>query len=193
MLSATLKVLAEAGYMKGEERIDRRKIAVDCRNLLLERPIDEVDLELIEQQAMTVGELRAKLFTANGDHEEVEKDLDALVSQVVAGDGKVQELLDEAPGDKFVLCSKRVTRQMVDMNGTVTMTLKRAGKFVSRNPEVIDSFYWREALSRYERSTQTLKKRISLGERRQPELAARTPLLVGRAHDVLQLEMPLET
>jgi hypothetical protein len=193
MLAATLRTLAEAGYMKGEERIDRRKLALDSATLLLENPIDQVDIDVIERQALIVGEIRASLFAENGYSEDVEKDLDGLIAQLAAGDGKIQELLDEQIGDKYVLCSKRVTRQMVDTEGRVTMTLKRSGKFVSRNPDVIEAFYWQEAMARYERSTQTVKKRIMLGVRRQPELVSHAPALVEHAHDFLQLELPRTT
>src|SRR5215831_284721 len=193
MLTATFEVLADAGYMKGEERIDRHKIAFDSMELLLAKPVNELDAEVIERQASTVQEVRAALFAENGYSEEVEKDLDALVAQIIAGDGKVQQLLDSQSGDKYVLCSKRVTRQVIDSNGNVTMTIKRSGKFVSRDPDVINLHYWQEAFSRYERSTETLKKRIVLGRTRQPELVARAPALIKQAHDHLQLALPMET
>lgn len=190
MLSETFRVLEAAGYAKGDERIDRHKLAQDLMEMLLERPVDTPDQAEIEEKAKTAAELRSKLISENGYGEDVEKDLDALISQVVAGDGAVQHLLGMQAGDKYVLCNKRVTRQVVGLDGTPTMTLKRAGRFVSRDPDVIEAYYYAEAISRFERSTQTVKGRLERAEERQPLLAARREALTVRAHESLQLALP---
>src|SRR5262245_9390135 len=108
MLSATFRVLGASGYLKGEERIDRHSLARDCMVVLLEHPVEQADQAEIETKALIVAELRSKIFSDNGYGEDVEKDLDGLLTQIVAGDGAVQELLGDQAGDKYVLCSKRV-------------------------------------------------------------------------------------
>lgn len=191
MLSETFRVLASGGYLKGDERIDRHKLAKACMELLLKQPVEQTDQAEIEQKALIVAEMRARLFSDNGYGEDVEKDLDGLLTQVVAGDGVVQELLGDQAGDKHVLCSKRVTRQLVGVNGQATMTLKRSGKFVSRNPDVIEQYYYADALARFERSTDTVRKRIGRAEERQPLLVARRAALTQRTHEYLQLALPV--
>jgi hypothetical protein len=191
LLSATFRVLAGSGYLKGEERIDRHKLAKACMELLLAQPVQQADQAEIEQKALIVAEIRSRLFTDNGYGEDVEKDLDVLLSQIVASDGAVQMLLGDQTGDKHVLCSKRVTRQLVGIDGRATMTLKRSGKFVSRDPDVIEQHYYAEALARFERSTTTVKNRLERAEERQPLLAARRLELVSKAHEYLQLALPV--
>jgi hypothetical protein len=191
VLTATFRLLFEAGYMKGEERINRDRLGDDIVDLLLQQPVDTADETEIARKAKTVAELRHALFNGTAYNEDVEKELDLLIGQLTAGDGKVQDKLDIAGDGKFVLCSKRVTRQVLGENGSPTMTLTRAGKFISFDPDVINRFYYSEAMNRLIGSTKKVRLRMDKAEKRQPLMAAYRPALTQGAHDVVQLELPV--
>jgi hypothetical protein len=177
--------------MKGEERINRDRLGDHVVKLLLQQPVEAADEAEIARKAKTVAELRHALFNGTAYNEDVEKELDVLISQITAGDGKVQDKLDTEGDGKFVLCSKRVTRQVLGENGSPTMTLTRAGKFISLDPDVIDRFYYAEAMARLTGSVRKVRLRMDKAERRQPLMAARRPILTRNAHDVVQLELPV--
>jgi hypothetical protein len=191
MLSGTYRLLEDAGYMKGEERINRDRLADDIINLLLKQPVEVADEAEIAAKALIVAEIRHDLFNGRLYNEEVEKDLDLLITQLVAGDGKVQMKLDDTAEGKYVLCSKRVTRILTGTDGERTMTLTRSGKFLSHDVNVIERFYVAEAMGRLTTSMQKVRKRLELGGKRQPQLETRRQLFIGAAHDQMQLELPL--
>jgi hypothetical protein len=176
--------------MKGEERINRDRLSDDVVKLLLEQPVDVADEAEIARKAKTVAEIRHALFNGSMG-EDVEKELDVLIGQIAAGDGKVQEKLDTVGEGRFVLCSKRITRQVLSMNGEQTMTLTRSGKFVSHDPDVIDRFYYTEAMARLTSSARKVRNRLDRGEKRQPLLASRREALTQQAHDEIQLALPI--
>src|SRR5262245_38640484 len=183
MLPETMSHLREHGFARGDQA-DRVALADRCRELLLQNPVDSADPEEIQDKAQIVAELR---YTILGEphNEEVEKELDLLITPLLGGNGLVQKSLENG----YVLCAAQVTRRL-DHNGHGSITIRRRGRFVSSNADAIEQHFWNPALSRMSAAIEMVKERIELGTRRQPELEQRRKPMVEKAHEKMQLELP---
>jgi hypothetical protein len=184
MLPQTITHLREHGYARGEERVDRAGLATACAALLLEQPVAAAGE--IQERALIVPEIRFRLLGAV-DGEDVESELDLLVGQLTSSDGPVQHKLE----DGVVLCSAQVTRKLSN-NGETTVTLRRAGRFVTSSPDLVADYFVAPAVERLVRQGQTLKARLELGVRRVPELEGRELAIVTKAHEQLAIALPRE-
>ena len=61
---------------------------------------------------------------------------------------------------------------------------------MTANPDAIERYYWLPAHAQLLTAMSKVKGRFELGVRRQPELEARLPGLVAKAHEQLELELP---
>jgi len=186
MLTETYNHLKDHGYARGEEQVDRAKLADACRDLLLEQPVATAEDTEIQDKGLIVSELRFRLLGEAGS-EDVERELDAILGPLTGPSGAVQAKLENG----YVLCSAPVTRKLSN-NGEGTITLKRAARFVTENADLIERYYWLPAQARIMQAVAGLNHRFELSIRRRPELAVRKPVLVGNVHMQFQLEMPAE-
>jgi hypothetical protein len=183
MLPETLSHLRNRELILGD-RINRSEIADRCRAMLIEKPVESTDMNEIDDKAMIVPEIRHRVL-GDAESEEVERELDAIITSLVGADGKVQEELENG----YVLCAAQVTRRL-DHNGHGSVTIRRRGRFVTSNADAIEEYYWNPAASRLTSSMKAVAKRLEIGARRQPQLQARRPLVIMRAHEQIRLELP---
>ena len=186
MLPETLNHLREHGFVRGDQA-DRAQLADRCRELLLAKPVGSADEAEIQEKAIIVAELRYSLL-GEAANEDVERELDLLITPLVGGNGLVQKGLENG----YVLCAAQVTRKLGN-NGDGTITIKRRGRFVSSDPAAIEQYFWAPAMQRLSSAMETVKSRLELGTRRQPELAARQQPTIAKAHEQMTLELPLRT
>jgi len=182
MLQATIEVLRASDFLAGE-RIDRKAIALSCCGQYEPRA---VSLEgEIQDSSLITAETRHLLFgDVDGD---VEAELDVLISQLTGPNGHVQDALADG-GNGFVLCASRVQRTLSNGGGSITIT--RSGKFITKNVDLIEQYYWGAGVDRYAQSIKALNDRVDLAVERQPTLADRKPNLIAKVYARLQLEMP---
>lgn len=186
MLPETLSHLREHGYVRGDQA-DRAKLAEGCRDLLIGKPVGSADEAEIQEKALIVAELRYTLL-GEAENEDVERDLDLLITPLVGAGGIVQKSLENG----YVLCAAQVTRKL-SHNGDGMITIKRRGRFVSDNPDAIELYFWQPAMARLSSGMETVKGRLELGTRRQPALATRQQPAIAKMHEKMQLELPMET
>jgi hypothetical protein len=186
MLEATLQHLKEHGYVRGEEQVDRAGLAGACATRLLTDPVTTDNLDEVQEKALLATELRYQLLGA-GANEEVEAELDDVIATLTGPRGQVQDRLENG----YVLCSAQVVRKLSN-NGEGVITLKRTGRFVTGNPDLIERFFWQPAHDRLLAAAKGLKGRIELSVRRQPELVARSTPALGRAQEQLVVELTAE-
>lgn len=185
MLPETIEVLREHGYLRGDET-DTDKLAGRLNELLVAKPVESSDSTEIQEKAVIVAELRYTIFGEATD-DEVEQDLDTLLTRLLGGNGKVQDSLENG----YVLCAASVTRKL-SHNGDGTITIKRRGRFVSGNADVIEQYYLAPKLKRVSSAASSLRHGLELATRRQPELEARQQKMIEKAHESVQLELPVE-
>lgn len=87
------------------------------------------------------------------------------------------------------MCAARVERR-ANVNGAVDV-VKKTGRFVSTDPEVVNAYFWEPTMYRLSRQMITTRERLQLGAVRCPALAAQVAAQVQRAHDEIQLQLPL--
>ena len=182
MLPETVDHLKSRDLLLGD-RINRDRLADDCVAVLVERPVDSSDMNEIDQKALIVAEVRHRVL-GNGQSEEVERELDDIVTSLLGADGKVQGKLENG----YVLCAAQVTRSL-GHNGA-SISIRRRGRFVTSDADAIEEFYWNPAAARLASSMKAVAKRLEIGVKRQPALEARKPLLIGKAHQQIHLELP---
>ena len=185
MLQDTLDVLRGHNLLEGE-RINRDALADLCKEVLLRDPIKDHDVAAVFTKALIVSEIRHETL-GDVDSPDVELELDDLLRTVLTPEGKVQERLENG----YVLCATQVQRRL-SQNGSGGITIRRRGRFVTSDPDLIDEFYWNPAANRALSSVQSLNRRIELGARRQPALAARRAALVEKTWERVQLELPVK-
>jgi len=185
MLNETYDHLTARGFMRGEEKIDRAAIAQAIAKALLANPVLTSDLSEVQAKAMTAGEIRYQVLGQPAD-EEVEAELDALVTALtgVGTKGKVQNALENG----FVLLSAPVTRRIV--NGDAESTMKRNGRFVTEDLDLIETLWLEKQMQRIEGGVQEEKRRQEMAVQRQPQLQARLQPLVQKLHTYVALELP---
>jgi hypothetical protein len=186
MLPETLSHLREHGLVRGDQA-DRVVIAERCRDELLKKPVADDDQAEIQEKALIVPELRYTLL-GEAEDEEVERELDLLVTPLVGGNGLVQKHLENG----FVLCAAPVTRKLTH-NGEGSITVKRRGRFVTENPDLIERYFWTPAAERLSAAMEAVKNRLELASQRQPLLMARQQPLILKMHERLALELPVKT
>jgi hypothetical protein len=182
MLTETVQYLEGLGFARDGGRIDRGKLIERSTALLLERAVDEDSPGAIEQQAMTVAELRNALV-GKGPSDEVNGDLNTLIGTLVGPHGKVQSALE----DGHVLCAAPVTRTLTPGEAA---TVKRSGRFVSSHPDVIERFFWRHQRDKLVRTATRMHESIELAIRRQPELRTRWQETLDTAYTQVEHELP---
>lgn len=181
MLRETFTLLAARDFVRGEEQIDRQKMAGACLEVLLRREVNEPND--VKSQAMLISELRHEIVGSASPEAELE--LDQLVSWLTSPTGPVQEQLD---GGK-VLCTAPVTRRLPN-NGHGEVELRRKARFVTENDDLIEEHFLVPARSRLVSAARRLKASFDLSIERRPALAARYVPQIGQAYEQLQLELP---
>jgi hypothetical protein len=186
MLPETLSQLREHGLVRGDQA-DRVEIADRCREQLLAKPVAAAEEAEIQEKALIVAEMRYTLL-GEAANEDVERELDLLITPLVGGNGLVQKSLENG----YVLCAAQVTRKL-SRNGEGSITIKRRGRFVTENPDLIEQYFWTPAAARLSSAMETVKDRLELASRRQPLLTARQQPLILKMHEQIALELPLKT
>jgi hypothetical protein len=184
MLPETITHLRDRGYLKlkgSEDVVDRTALAERCLRELSVNPVSE--REQIQENALLVSELRGKLF-GRVPNEDVQAELDGLISPLTGPGGMVQHALD----DGLVLCTATVTRTFENDEGSIT--IKKPGRFITANAELVFDFFWMPGRNRLINTAASLNDRIALGIKRVPELANRRQAIVAQAHEQVQLELP---
>lgn len=184
MLPEVLNHLREHGLVRGDQA-DRVEIAKRCRDMLLQHPVANADEAEIQEKALIVPELRYTLL-GEAESEEVERELDLLVTPLVGGNGLVQRNLENG----FVLCAAPVSRKLAH-NGEGSITVKRRGRFVTENPDLIERFFWEPGAARLSAAMAAVKDRLELASKRQPLLLERQQPLILKMHERLALELPV--
>jgi hypothetical protein len=184
MLAETVALLREHDFIRGEESVNRDALADALLEVLVADPVTEE--AQIETKAFIIPELRFRLF-GQGESEEVDDEVDGIIRTLVGGEGKVQ---DRLPQD-LVLCSETVTRRLSN-DGAGTITLRKPGRFVTAEADLIVDHYWRPQKSAAERAVAKLNGRIELGMKRQPLTAPRRAEIVAATHEQIQLNLPLD-
>lgn len=183
MLPETLALLAEHDFVRGAESVNRERLADACRELLMANPVQTA--EQVQEQALIIAELRHAIF-GQVETEEIEADLDTIITPLTGPADKVQMALEGA----YVLCTARVIRRLSN-DGSGNITLKRPGRFVTDNPDLIEQFFWSPAVKAQVRSLQVVKERLELACQRQPALEARRFAHVELVHRQAQLQLPM--
>lgn len=183
MLPETLNHLREHGLVLGDQA-NRVEIANRCRDLVLQKPA--ADENEIQEKAMIVAEFRYTLL-GDTDSEDSERELDLLITPLLGANGLVQKGLENG----YVLCAAQVTRTL-SHNGEGSVSIKRRGRFVTENPDLIEEYFWTPSAARLSAAMETVKKHLELGTRRQPALAERQQPLILKMHARLDVELPLQ-
>lgn len=187
MLPETLEVLREHGFLRGDQT-DTDKLADSLCGLLTAKPVGSNNLEEIQEKAIIVSELRYQLFGAAAD-DDVEEDLDGLLQRLLGGTGRVQDALENG----YVLCAASVTRKLSQNGGEETIPIKRRGRFVTDNAEVIEQYFLSPQSVRVRKAAAGLHHKLELSIRRQPQLTGRRREIVAATHEGVQLELPVST
>jgi hypothetical protein len=185
MLTETYEHLADAGYMKDDEKVDRAAIAQAVIATLTANVVQNNDLGEVQAKAMTPAELRSAIL-GQPANEDVEAELDALITNLtsIGSKGRVQNALENG----YVLLSAPVTRTIV--NGDTQSTMKRNGRFLTEDPDLIEQFFLQKQVDRIEGGVQEAKRRNELAVRRQPALGARLQPMIQKLHTYVALELP---
>ena len=182
MLDTTYQYLADRGFARGEAKANTNAIADACIATLLERTVQTTGLDEITDRGLLAAELR-DLVLGTPDDEEIEGDLDALITRLTAATGPVQNRLENG----YVLCSARIQR-MFGSNGD-TETVTRTARFLSDNPDVIESFWCTPQVDRAVKAAQGAKGRWDLAVKRHPEMDARRRAYLPKVNERLQLAL----
>jgi hypothetical protein len=185
MLSATLQLLREREFVRGEDTVDRRAMAARIAEILSTRLVQSADEDEVQAKALLVPEISFQLLGEVED-EDVDEELVQLVRALVGAEGYVQAALE----DGRVLCSARVSRRYDNGNGGVT--IRKAGRFVSDSPEAIELYYEKAATAAIVRAAMTAQRRMEIAERRQPALGERRRALVDEARKGMRAALPVK-
>jgi hypothetical protein len=183
MLTTTYQHLADRGFTRGQAQIDRVAIGAAIAKLLAESPVESEDLDEIQAKALIVAEIRNRVL-GDSDDEEVERELDTIVSGLSGMNSVTQAKLD----DGVVLCAARVSRKLTNDQGE-TVTIRRVGRFVTSIPALID--YWVPMRAKLLRDAEQLRDRIDLASRRVPALEQSGRELLGRARGEVEERLAL--
>lgn len=184
MLDTTYQYLADRGYARGEAKANTGAIASACIAKMLERTVGTTELEEITDKALLPAELR-DLVLGTPDDEEIEGDLDALITRVVAANGPIQTRLENG----FVLCSARIQRIVGTRNGDDPETVTRTARFLSDTPDVIEKFWCAPQDERAVAAVKGSKSRWELAVKRHPEMEARRQDYLPKLEQRLRLEL----
>lgn len=183
MLDMTYQYLADRGFARGEAKANTGAIADACIAKMLERTVDTTELDEITDKGLLSAELR-ELVLGTPDDEEVEGDLDALMSRIVAANGPIQNRLENG----YVLCSARIQRSL-DGNGGEKVS--RSAKFLSDDADVIEAFWCAPQAERAVKAALGVKSRWELAVQRHPEMATRRKAYLSKTQQRLQLELEI--
>jgi hypothetical protein len=182
MLDTTYQYLSDRGFARGEAKANTGAIADACIAKMLERPVETTGLDEITEKGLLAAELR-DLILGTPDDEEVEDDLDALVTRMTAANGPIQNRLENG----YVLCSARIQRTL-GSNGD-TETVSRTARFLSDSPDVIEAFWCAPQADRAVKAALGVKGRWDLAVQRHPEMATRRKAYLSKTQQRLQLEL----
>jgi hypothetical protein len=184
MLPQTIDLLREHDFIRGEESVNRDALADALIELLVADPVGE-EAE-IQPKALIIPEFRYRLFGSADvdDIENVEEEIDSVLTPLLGGEGKVQQKLR----GQLVLCSAPVTRRL--SNDGAAIVLKKTGRFVTADPDLMVQYYWGPAKRTLERQAAKLNYRIELSGKRQPLVAPRRAEIVTETYIQLRIQLP---
>lgn len=177
----TIEYLAERGYSRGDQKINRPALADACIARMLERVVETAEPREYVEKGLLASELR-DLVLGVPDDEEVEIELDGLIAALTTPKGPVQKRLS----DGMVLCSARIKRANGDSDGEGP---SRVARFLSENPDVIEAFFILPAHEATVKKAEDVSDRWDLAIARQPVLESRRRGLIDKTHERLQLAL----
>ena len=183
MLDSTYQYLTDHGFARGEARANTGAIADACIAKMLERTVEAVDVDEITDKGLLATELR-ELVLGAPDDDDIEADLDDLVTRMTSPEGTVQHRLENG----FVLCSARVNRNL-PANGGEATTVKRAVRFLSETDDVIQTFYCTPQFDAAVKKVEGVNRRWDLVVHRRPTMASRRQTFLNKAQQRLALEL----
>jgi hypothetical protein len=187
MQTGTFQYLADRGYARGEARANTDALASACIEKMLGRLVETTNAEEIQERGLLASELR-ELVLGTPDDEEIEADLDDLITRITTAEGKLQNKLENG----FVLCSARVQRTIANGNGDEPTVVSRTARFLTDKPDVIEAFYIAPQHDITVKKAKGLKGRWERVVGRHPEMAQRRQAYLSRTQQRLELELEVQ-
>jgi hypothetical protein len=139
-------------------------------------------------KAKFIDEIRTELVD-DSYSDDVRYELNEMIQEMTRPKG----LVHYAMRNGRVLCSASVTRKLTDSDNGTSYLVKRTGRFVSDDPEVVMQYRIGPAFMRLERSMSSLSELAADAQMRIPALGTHLPKAIRRAHQTIRAELPETT
>lgn len=193
MKDATIRLLAERDFTRGEGQADRKVIGrAIAMHMWDHAMVADDDEAAVQAQARTSPELRIAVM-GSSDDDEVNVELDDLTRQLLGPNGHVQMQLNEIAAirdeEKVLLCGARVTRQVTNNGDPSGIVMYTTGRFVSKHPDVVERHFIVKGADRLVAAAVAYRGRVDLAGSRVPALAARRDALLGTGSQRVAAEL----